>query len=89
MLIRTLLIKVMRTCPCDHGRQTLQGSILSLHASILGSTALKLLNFDLNADPDPAFHSDVDPASKNNADLCGSGSATMQYTTMYNVHDTF
>jgi hypothetical protein len=31
---------------------------------------LKLLNFDFNADPDPAFDSNVDPdpASKNNAD---------------------
>jgi hypothetical protein len=31
-----------------------------------------LLNFDFNADPEPAFHSnanaDPDPASKNNAD---------------------
>ncbi len=37
---------------------------------LLASTALKLLNFDFNADPDPAFNSnaDPDPASKNNAD---------------------
>jgi hypothetical protein len=30
------------------------------------------LNFDFNADPDPAFHSfaDPDPATKNNADQC-------------------
>jgi hypothetical protein len=42
---------------------------------------LKLLNFDFNAASDPAFHSntdaDPDSASKNNADLCGSGSATL------------
>jgi hypothetical protein len=35
---------------------------------------LKLLNFDFNADPDPAFHfnADSDLASKINADRCGS-----------------
>ncbi len=44
----------------------------------------KLLDFDCNGDPDPAFHSnadlDLDPdtASKNNADACGSGSATLE-----------
>ncbi len=42
---------------------------------------LKLLNFDLNADPDPAFPSNADSypdaASKINADLRGSGSATL------------
>ncbi len=34
---------------------------------------LKLLNFDSNRDPDPAFHSNSNPdtASKNNADQCG------------------
>jgi hypothetical protein len=52
--------------------------IFSLHASIVsvhGPTRLhfkplKLLNFDFNAGPDPAFHynADPDPASKNNAD---------------------
>jgi hypothetical protein len=44
------------------GRQTLHGSI----------QPLTLLNFDLNADSDPAFHfnagPDPDPASRNNAD---------------------
>jgi hypothetical protein len=41
---------------------------------------LKLLDFDFNTGPDPSFHfnSDLDPASKNNADPCGSGSATLQ-----------
>ena len=42
------------------------------------SERLKLLTFDLNADPDPAFHSNVDsdpdPACENNADPGGSGS---------------
>ncbi len=38
---------------------------------------LKLLIFDFNADPNPAFHSNADPypdpASKNNANPCGTG----------------
>ncbi len=50
-------------------------------SSRLDFVPLKLLNFDLNADPDPAFHSNgdpnPDPASKNNADPNGSGSTTM------------
>jgi hypothetical protein len=44
---------------------------------------LKLLNFDFNADPYQAFHynpdPDSDPASKNNADTCGSGSAILLF----------
>jgi hypothetical protein len=56
----------------------LEGSIL------IASTALhgfffkprKLLHFEFNAGPDPAFHSNADPnpepAAKNNADPCGS-----------------
>jgi hypothetical protein len=46
-----------------------------LYCEHLLSTALrlqpiKLLNFDFNGNPDPAFHSnaDPDPAFKNNAD---------------------
>jgi hypothetical protein len=41
--------------------------------------SLKLLNYDFNADPDPAFPSNVnpDPASRNYGDSCGSGSATL------------
>jgi hypothetical protein len=42
---------------------------------------LKLLNFDFNADQDLAFHCNADPgpdqASKNNANLCQFGSATL------------
>ncbi len=40
---------------------------------------LKLLNFDFNAtaDPDPAFHSNAGPASKNNVEPCGSESAIL------------
>jgi hypothetical protein len=70
------LIKVMQSA--TPGLQILPGSILSLHASILSVQdsprllfqPLKLLNFDFNVDPDPAFHSnsDSDAASKNNAD---------------------
>ncbi len=45
------------------------------------SEPLKLLNFDFNADPDPDFLSNADPdrdaASKINADLRESGSATL------------
>jgi hypothetical protein len=40
--------------------------------------------FHFNADPDPAFHfdadPDVDPASQNDADPCGYGSATLLQT---------
>jgi hypothetical protein len=53
-----LLNKVMRICAT--GLQTIQGFILSLHASIvsvhgpprLDYEPIKLLNFDFNADPD-------------------------------------
>jgi len=40
---------------------------------------LKFLNFEFNAYPDPAFHCNAatDPASQNNADLCGSKSTTL------------
>jgi hypothetical protein len=42
----------------------------SIHGS--GLSLLKLLNFECNADPNPAFHSNADPdpdlACKNNAD---------------------
>jgi hypothetical protein len=54
-----LLIKMIRFC--DHGLQTLHGTILNLHASIvsdLGPPWLhdepqKLLNFSFSVDPDP------------------------------------
>ncbi len=62
--------------------QALQGSIVSLHASIvsvhgcprLHFQLLKLLNLDFIADPDPAFHSyeDPDPAPQNDAHPSGS-----------------
>ncbi len=43
--------------------------------------SLKLLNSDFNVDPDPTFHfnadPDLDPASLNNSDQCGTGSATL------------
>ncbi len=51
------------------GPLTLQGSILSLQASIVSVHSLprlyfeplKLMNFDFNADLDQAFHSNADP----------------------------
>ncbi len=51
----------------------LDASIVSVHGPPLRHfELLKLLNFDFNADPDPAFHSnaDLDPdlAAKNKAD---------------------
>ncbi len=51
---------------------SLQASIVSVHGPPrLYVEPLKLMNFDFNADPDPAFHSsaDPDPASKTIADL--------------------
>ncbi len=60
------------------GLQTLQGIILSLHASIvsvhdpprLHFTPLNLLNSDFYADPNPVFHSNADlgPTAHSNAD---------------------
>ncbi len=46
---------------------------------------VKLLNFDFNEDPDPAFHSKADPhpASKDNADQCGSWSAIPLFTLLH------
>jgi hypothetical protein len=80
MRIRTGYCSSSKWCKSGTtGVQTLQGSILNLHASIvsvhcpplLHVEPLKLLNFDFNADSDQAVHcnADPDPASKNNADL--------------------
>jgi hypothetical protein len=66
MLIRIrILIKVMIICDC----WSTEGSIFSLHGSIVCALCpprlhfepLELLNFDFNADPDPAFHSHAVP----------------------------
>jgi hypothetical protein len=49
----------------------LQPFVAIIHGPLrLNVKPQKLLNYDLNADPDPAFHSNTDPdsASKNNAD---------------------
>jgi hypothetical protein len=63
-----LLIEVMRNLrSLAYRGQTLDGSIISLHASIvsvhgppwLQFEAQQLLNFDFDADP--AFHTDADP----------------------------
>ncbi len=85
-----LFIKVMWICNHCTGLLTLQGSILSLYASIVSihgplwlyCQLLKILNFEFNADPDPAFHSNVDPACHNNTDPCGFGSATLEKYTL-------
>jgi hypothetical protein len=58
-------------------------SLVNVHGPpLLHFEPLKLLNFDSNADPDPAFYSnaDPDPASRSNADPSGygSGSAALQ-----------
>jgi hypothetical protein len=75
MQIRTLLLIMIRAVT---GLMTLQGSIMSLHASIesdyspllLHFEPLKLLNLNFNAVRDPNFHSNADPdhetASQNN-----------------------
>jgi hypothetical protein len=66
------------------GLYTLQGSILSLHASLMSVHGpprrhfelLKLLNLFFNANPDPAFHSNTDPESGCDSGFqqqCGSG----------------
>jgi hypothetical protein len=78
-----LLIKMMQICDhltTDPPSFRLHASMLSLQTFILRVHGLlrihcdprKFLNFDFNADPDPAFYSnaDPDPASKNNEDPC-------------------
>ncbi len=80
-----LLIKVMRIC--DHCSSDHPGLHFELHDFIvsvhglprLRFEAMKVLNFDFNADPDPAFHCNADqyPAPKNNADPRGSGSSAL------------
>ncbi len=73
-------------------QQILQGSNLSLHASIVSVYGSLRLHCEplklLNPDPYPAFHSnaDPDPASQNNAYSCGSGSATL--LTIFNIYST-
>jgi hypothetical protein len=54
MRIRIRLIKVMGIC--DYWSIVPPG----LHCDC-ESLYVKLLNFDFNADPDPAFHSNADP----------------------------
>ncbi len=54
---------------CDHWSIDPIGLILSLHASNMSVCnpprlyieLIKFLNFDINADPDPAFHPNADP----------------------------
>ncbi len=64
---------------CDHWSTDppeLHLQAFLVHGSILRT--LKLFNFDFIADPDLAFHSDPDTASKNNAETYGS--ATLRAT---------
>ncbi len=59
--------------------------ILSLHASIMSGHGpprlyfepLKLLNFDINADPDPAIHCNVDPDPAFNSNAEPDSSITL------------
>ncbi len=46
---------------------------------------LKLLNFNSNTDPDPAFNSNADPdtGSKNNVDQCGSATLEVKCRFIY------
>jgi hypothetical protein len=64
ILIRILMIKLMQIC--DHWStdtprlyfiSSRHSSIVSVHGSILSLLASE---FDFNADPDPAFHSNTD-----------------------------
>jgi hypothetical protein len=68
------------------------GLIVSVHGlPWLYFEPLKLLNLDFIVVPDPdldsAFHSiaDPDPAFNNNADQCGSGSATLFETQFFDT----
>ncbi len=69
------LTKVMRICNHWSTEQTIHGSILNLHASIVSVHGppwihfepLQLLNFDFDPDPDPASqNTDPDPQPCNN-----------------------
>ncbi len=54
---------------------SLQAPIMSVHGPLrLYFEPIKLLNFNSNADPDPAFNSNANPdaGSSNNMDQCGS-----------------
>ncbi len=65
-----LLIKMIRIC--DHCQQTLSASIMSVWPSLGPFWASKApVNFDFNAEPEPAFHSKAEirnayPISQNN-----------------------
>ncbi len=89
-----LLIKVMGIC--DHcsidtpyralfwaSRSPLWGSSAPLR--LYFESLLKFSIFDFNVDPGPAFHSngDPDPASKNIAYPCESGSANLPVPILY------
>ncbi len=54
---------------CDHGSKDPPRLHCDYTRPTKANWLLQLLNFDFNVDPDPAFrsYSDLDPASKNNA----------------------
>ncbi len=66
MKIRILLNIKTDTEICDHWSTDPSG--LHLEPPQLHFELLKVLTFDFNADPDPVFFSDQDPASKNITD---------------------
>ncbi len=80
ILIRILFFIKVMGIRNQNGLWTLQGSILSVYTALHGTISpLKLLDFECNRDPHPAFHSNADlPALKNNVDACGSGSANLE-----------
>ncbi len=49
---------------------------------------LKILNFEFNADPDPAFQSDADPDSASNGSRSGNPAATLNLHFGY-LHAVF
>jgi hypothetical protein len=62
-----------------HGAGNLRPMVQLFEPLGLYCESLKILNFYFHAYPAPAFHSNSnpDPPSKNNADPCGSKSATL------------
>jgi len=85
-----LLFRVIGIC-CNHWSIDPQGLYFKSRASIVSVSGsilrLKLLNYDINEDPNPGFHSNADPdpdtASKNNADPCGFGYAALKGSLLY------
>jgi hypothetical protein len=65
---------------------SIKAFIVSVHGpSQLYFEALKLLNFEVNADPTTHFDADQDQASKNNADPCGTQIRNPEFKTGANM----